>query len=277
MDTQLNALPALPVLARTVSGCVNSAFLGLELLKRSGRSGPFTASPLPTGSTLLGRWGRGRGCLLSQGDRVRRGVSPAVGDRDQDVGDSALASDLLGNAAHHDLRLSGLAGPHLDVGPGDAHGLENRLLGRPPAREVLDRVLPRLTIANLPGRVNPPQEQLAVLFDHFADPRAFDDVGADPQDLHAQHPSQENGPPAEFDSISVYWAPETWPSWQTGAGSEGGCTTRCQQLSSGKVNPHDRRRRSVESRMANVSSRGMSGLSSSPSPRQRIASAASNS
>src|SRR5208282_5150045 len=265
MDTQLNALPALPVLARTVSGCVNSAFLGLELLKRSGR------------------WGRGRGCLLSQGDRVRRGVSPAVGDRDQDVGDSALASDLLGNAAHHDLRLSGLAGPHLDVGPGDApapagaHGLENRLLGRPPAREVLDRVLPRLTIANLPGRVNPPQEQLAVLFDHFADPRAFDDVGADPQDLHAQHPSHENGSPAEFDSISVYWAPETWPSWQTGAGSEGGCTTRCQQLSSGKVNPHDRRSRSVESRMANVSSRGMSGLSSSPSPRQRIASAASNS
>ncbi len=30
MDTQLNALPPLPVLARTVSGCLNSAFLGLE-------------------------------------------------------------------------------------------------------------------------------------------------------------------------------------------------------------------------------------------------------
>jgi hypothetical protein len=29
MDTQLNALPILPVLARTVSGCLNSAFLGL--------------------------------------------------------------------------------------------------------------------------------------------------------------------------------------------------------------------------------------------------------
>src|SRR5208337_4634011 len=29
MDTQLKALPALPVLARTVSGCLNSAFLGL--------------------------------------------------------------------------------------------------------------------------------------------------------------------------------------------------------------------------------------------------------
>jgi len=29
MDTQLNALPTLPVLARTVSGCLNSAFLGL--------------------------------------------------------------------------------------------------------------------------------------------------------------------------------------------------------------------------------------------------------
>ena len=29
MDTQLKALPILPVLARTVSGCLNSAFLGL--------------------------------------------------------------------------------------------------------------------------------------------------------------------------------------------------------------------------------------------------------
>src|SRR5271157_5693597 len=286
MDTQLDALPTLPVLARTVSGWVNSAFLGLELLKplqRSGRSGPFTAPPLPPGSTLLGRWGRRWGRLLSQGDRVRRGVGPAVGDGDQDVGDSALASDFLGNAAHHDLRLSGLAGPHLDVGPGDApaparaHSLEDRLLGRPPAREVLDRVLPRLAIANLPGRVNPPQEQLAVLLDHLADPRAFDDVAADSQDLHAQRPSQENGSPAEFDSISVYWAPETWPSWEAGAGSVGGCAPRCHKLSSGKANPHDRRRRSMESRMASVSSRGMSGLSSRPSPRQRIVSAASNS
>src|SRR5208337_3331764 len=31
MDTQFNALPTLPVLARTVSGCLDSAFLGLEL------------------------------------------------------------------------------------------------------------------------------------------------------------------------------------------------------------------------------------------------------
>ena len=30
MDTQLNALPALPVLARTVSGCLNSAFLDIS-------------------------------------------------------------------------------------------------------------------------------------------------------------------------------------------------------------------------------------------------------
>src|SRR5271157_2166746 len=181
------------------------------------------------------RWGRGWGRLLSQGDRVRRGVGPAVGDGDQDVGDSALASDLLGNAAHHDLRLSRLAGPHLDVGPGDArapagaHGLEDRLLGRPPAREVLDRVLPRLAIANLPGRVNPPQEQLAVLLDHLADPRAFDDVAADSQDLHAQRPSHENGSPAEFASISVYWAPETWPSWKTGEGWEGVERIQCRK------------------------------------------------
>ena len=31
LDTQLNALATLPVLARSVSGCLNSAFLGLFL------------------------------------------------------------------------------------------------------------------------------------------------------------------------------------------------------------------------------------------------------
>ncbi|MGZ3471683.1 MAG: hypothetical protein ACXWO1_19075, partial [Isosphaeraceae bacterium] len=30
MDTQLNALPTLPVLARTISGCLNSAFLDIS-------------------------------------------------------------------------------------------------------------------------------------------------------------------------------------------------------------------------------------------------------
>ena len=30
MDTQLNALPTLPVLARTVSGCLSSAFLDIS-------------------------------------------------------------------------------------------------------------------------------------------------------------------------------------------------------------------------------------------------------
>ena len=58
--------------------------------ERSGRLGPLTELPLPTGSTLLSSWGRRWGSLRSQGDRVRRGVSPAVGDGDQDVGDPAV-------------------------------------------------------------------------------------------------------------------------------------------------------------------------------------------
>ena len=46
MGTQLNALPALPGLARGVSGCLNSAFLGLQeaCTRRAGSDDGFTAS-----------------------------------------------------------------------------------------------------------------------------------------------------------------------------------------------------------------------------------------
>ena len=84
----------------------------------------------------------------------------------------------------------------LDVGPGDPPApagpdrLEDRLLRRPSAGEVLDRVLARLAVADLALGVDPAQEQLAVLLDHLADARALDDVGADPQDFHAPSASE---------------------------------------------------------------------------------------
>ena len=49
MDTQLNALPTLPVFARTVSGCLNSAFLGL--FSTSCGRGLLGTAPVP----LFGR------------------------------------------------------------------------------------------------------------------------------------------------------------------------------------------------------------------------------
>jgi|SRR5271157_1018227 len=50
MDTQLGALPTLPVLARTVSGCVNSAFLILFYT--------FCGSSVQAMDTQLGAWPR---------------------------------------------------------------------------------------------------------------------------------------------------------------------------------------------------------------------------
>src|SRR5262249_45286699 len=117
---------------------------------------------------------------------------PAMGDRDQDVADPPLLGDLTGGAADQDLGPAILAVADRDVGPADALApagadrLQDRLLGRPAPGEVLDRMLPRLAVADLALGVHAAEEQLAVLLDHLADPRAFDDVGADPQDLHRQ-------------------------------------------------------------------------------------------
>ena len=46
VDTQLNALPTLPVLARTVSGCLNSAFLGRRS-SRGRRGGELAVRCMP--------------------------------------------------------------------------------------------------------------------------------------------------------------------------------------------------------------------------------------
>ena len=82
-------------------------------------------------------------------------------------------------------------GSHLDVGPRNAvaspgsNRLQDRFLGRPPAGEVLDRVFPRLAIADLTLGVNAAEKHFAVVLDHLADARALDDVGADSQYFHA--------------------------------------------------------------------------------------------
>jgi len=45
MDTQLDALPTLPVLARGVSGCVNSAFLDISRQFTAHLFSPWIPSP----------------------------------------------------------------------------------------------------------------------------------------------------------------------------------------------------------------------------------------
>ncbi len=67
-----------------------------------------------------------------------------------------------------------------------ADRLQDRFLGRPPAGEMLDGMLARLAVADLTLCVDAAEKQLAVMFDHLADSRALDDVGPDPEDLHAR-------------------------------------------------------------------------------------------
>jgi len=64
--------------------------------------------------------------------------------------------------------------------------LQDRLFRRPSAGEMLDRMLARLAVTDLAVGIHPAQEQLAVLFDHLANPRTFDNIGADSQDFHAR-------------------------------------------------------------------------------------------
>jgi hypothetical protein len=45
-------------------------------------------------------------------------------------------------------------------------------------------MFPSLAVTDLAFGVHPAQEELAVVLDHLADARAFDNVGADPEDLH---------------------------------------------------------------------------------------------
>ena len=65
-------------------------------------------------------------------------------------------------------------------------GFQDRLLGSPPAGEMLDGVLPRLAVADLALGVNAAEKQFAMILDHLADSGTLDDIGADPQDDHAR-------------------------------------------------------------------------------------------
>jgi len=70
---------------------------------------------------------------------------------------------------------------------------------------MLNRVLPRLTMADFAKGVDPAKEKLAMLLDHLADPRAFHDFGADPEDFHDPPPvrTRAAGAPAARDHGSA--------------------------------------------------------------------------
>ena len=85
----------------------------------------------------------------------------------------------------------------LDVAPGDAptpagaQGLQDRLLGRPAAGEMLRRLPAALAVADLLRRVHAIDEQLAVPLDHPRNPQTLRDVGADANDV--RHEVKDEG------------------------------------------------------------------------------------
>ncbi len=136
-------------------------------------------------------------------------------DRDQNIADSALDGGFPRGSANQDQRPAILAVPDFDVRPGDAvasarsHGFQDCLLGGPASREVLDRVLPGLAITDFAFGVHPAQEELAVVLDHLADARAFDDVGADSKDLHSSPSSRHHARRSSGSPVAV--AKPGWP------------------------------------------------------------------
>src|SRR4051794_20895393 len=102
-------------------------------------------------------------------------------DRDEDIGDPLADRHLLGSSRDEHAGLSPGALEDLDISPRDPTAptapdrLQDRLLRRPEAREILDRMLARLTITDFAIGVDPSKEELAVVLDHLADPWAFDD------------------------------------------------------------------------------------------------------
>ena len=122
MDTQLHALPTLPVLARTVSGYLNSAFLGLE---RNRSAVGKTKAPLPLHSivTCRSRSGchtletlrRGKGLngtqpaeSIGNGGTTevcrRAGVRQGAGERGRGRGDLAGEAGDAGREGESQLR-----------------------------------------------------------------------------------------------------------------------------------------------------------------------------
>ena len=145
----------------------------------------------PAPSQFMPRGSLG-GCALllrSQGDGVGRGVAAAVGDGDHDLVDSELLDGVARPAADADDWPAGGIIAHLDVAPTDAatpagaDGFEDCFLGGPAAGVVLRRGLARLAVADFQRCIDAIDEQLSVPLDHLRDSQAFDDVGADADDM----------------------------------------------------------------------------------------------
>ncbi len=87
--------------------------------------------------------------------------------------------------------------------PTCAKRLEHRFLRGPAARVMLRGRLLGRAVLNLMLRVNPANEQLAMAVDHLRDPQAFDDVGANTDNLQSHDSIQvvdekpEDGTPRE--------------------------------------------------------------------------------
>ena len=193
---------------------------------------------------------------LALGQGIGRGVAAAVRDADQHLGDAQLLDDVAGPAAQGDDGPPARLVADFDIAPTDAappagaQGLENRLLGGPAAGEVLRGQLAALAVLNLVRRVDPVDEQLAVPLDHLRDAQAFDDVGADADDVcHVGRyaPLSYRGRPAVASTQAV---DDRRPRDVVSIGPASTTPARAARRSAkycGKVGPQSRRRRDAAS------------------------------
>src|SRR5437870_3347999 len=130
---------------------------------------------------LLKHWSLGfrPWSLVAYGDRIRRRMRAAVGDRDQYFVDAQLLAHLAGRAAEDDFRPAPHFVTDLDIaplnaaGPAGAEALEYRLLGGKAAGIMLRGCFAGGAILDLVRRIDARQKQLAMPLDHLRDPQAF--------------------------------------------------------------------------------------------------------
>lgn len=113
-----------------------------------------------------------------------------MGDRDQDLCDTKLVGDDPGTAVNGDNRSSTGLRDDFNVAPADsfrptsAERLHDGFLGRPTTGIVLEILFTIPAILRFTFGKHPVDEELAVLFEHAADPQRLDDIRSQSNDPH---------------------------------------------------------------------------------------------
>ena len=124
----------------------------------------------------------------------------AVGDAHEHLNDAGLLERFAGPASQGDDGAAAWFRADFQVVPGDARapadsqGLQNRLLRRPSAREMLRGLVPAMTVLDFVRGLDATKEGLAVALDHSRDTEAFGNIRAHANDVsHACSRATETG------------------------------------------------------------------------------------